>query len=301
MNIITISSIEWILPTLAMLFSIRKHSHKDMLNIHITVDANDNKTKEIQQIINDIGFNGMKITLYSIDILKQHMSNKCQQCIMNTKFPLVSLGKLASYSYVPFMEKAFYLDSDLLIMNSKIDEFYDTDIEGKYAAVVEDYTNMFFGQQHLKEAGVSKYFNFGVALHNNKLILKDGLIDIINYDISHSNDALKFIQVDQTYFNKLFKENVKFMDPIFNYYSTLIGYPEYDLVAKQYGYWSQLDLVNKAVIVHFVGGAKPWLNDFYTWQSYQLPFRLWQKPLYDKNLNNMLTIYPKCKNIMENI
>ena len=156
-----------------------------------------------------------------------------------------------------------------------------------------NFTNKFFGQQNVKEAGVSRYFNFGIVLHNNSLMQKDGIIDIIKQDIPHADNALKFTQTDQTYFNKLLKENVKFMDPVFNYYSTMIGYPEYDLVARKYGYWSQLDLVNKAVVVHFVGGAKPWLKDFYTWQPYQLPFRLWQKVAYDNNLNEMIATYPK--------
>ena len=296
MNIVTSSSLEWILPTLAMLFSVRKHSHKSNINVYLILDINRQMLNDIQKLINDINFSGITFYIYSIDDIKDHLSKKYYNQITK-KFPLISLGKFASFSFIPYIEKAFYFDNDLLIMNNRIDEFYDTDIQDKYAAVIEDYSAKFFGKKLLHDAKVSKYFNFGVALFNNKLMLKDGIIDIIKNDISNMPEIFNNYLLDQTYFNSIFKENVKFMDPVFNYQSTMIGYPEYDLIAKQYDYWSQLDLVNKAVIVHFVGGAKPWLDDFYTWQSYQVPFRLWQKVVYDNNFNEMMLSYPKIQTI----
>ena len=176
MNIVCSSSLAWLHISLAMLFSIRKHSHKDIINAYLIIDADTRKTQAIQDYINSLNFKNLKILLYSSDLIKQNISREYLQ-LCNSYWPLITFGKLASYAFLPFFSKAFYFDTDILILNSKIDEYYDTALIDEYAAVVEESSMRYFGTHQIDECKVSRYFNFGVALMNNEKMKNDGIID----------------------------------------------------------------------------------------------------------------------------
>lgn len=297
MNIVCSSSLAWLYISLAMLFSIRKHSCKDIINAYLIIDADTRKTQTIQDYINSLNFKNIKILLYSSDLIKQNISHEYMQ-LTNSYWPLITFGKLASYAFLPFFSKAFYFDTDILILNNKIDEYYDIALIDEYAAVVEESSMQYFGKKQLAECKVSRYFNFGVALMNNEKMKNDGIIDQIKHDLINMPNILKSGWNDQSYFNTIFKNNVKFVDPIYNIQTNMFRYPQYDEVAQMYSYHNQIDMINHTCIIHFMK-AKPWNNDFYNWQSYQLPMRYWYKEQYEKNMQEFLNAYPKCKQLNE--
>lgn len=50
----------------------------------------------------------------------------------------MTYGRLMLFEELPFLDKVLYLDTDMLVVNDGLDDIYSTNLDGKYAAVVED-------------------------------------------------------------------------------------------------------------------------------------------------------------------
>ena len=97
--------------------------------------------------------------------------------IVNDSYPTLGYGRLFIAKIVPAeVKKLLYLDTDVYAYSS-IDELYDTDVSGKYAAAVLDVSVQCFAKDELERTKVSKYFNAGVMLLNLDKIREDKVDD----------------------------------------------------------------------------------------------------------------------------
>ena len=160
-------------------------------------------------------------------------------------------GKLMYYRYFipiikPNLKKALYLDCDVAVTSS-LKELWEINLENKYCAAVIDY-NYKYSAQCAINVGVKNYFNSGVVLINNEKWANENvagkLVDATNNLFSEN----KLIFPDQDAMNYVFKENIVFLNPKFNFQANAN---------------TEMDKEGEApIIVHYNGGSKPWRNGY---------------------------------------
>ena len=100
------------------------------------------------------------------------------------------------------VDKVLYLDCDVIVMDS-LAPLYETDLSGKYAAVVKE------GTVHAHLPFEHPYFNAGMVLFNLKQYREDGVAEkAIQYGHKHLN-KLRFN--DQDMFNLAFQGQVVYV------------------------------------------------------------------------------------------
>ena len=166
--------------------------------------------------------------------------------------PKVSHLKTLNYVRILFPslineDKCLYLDCDLLVFKD-LDELYNTDFDDNYAVAVRDrWANSFQIESQMKKFGIDNYFNAGVMLLNLEKMRADSIQDkCLEYIKTNSKDIMF---LEQCVFNKIFANNVKFVDKTFNF--------QYKLKHSEEVY---KDFYNKngcPHIIHFVGYEKP--------------------------------------------
>lgn len=146
---------------------------------------------------------------------------------------------------VPDISKCLYLDADIVV-NGKLKDFYDTDIENYYCAGVEDlFIN---GICYKKEIGFTDddlYVNAGVLLLNLENIRKDNMISKLFYNNLQLKD--KIMYQDQDVINITFKNKILEANSIYNFTGTNVR--------------REKNKRKSAVIIHYTGERKPWMNN----------------------------------------
>ena len=146
---------------------------------------------------------------------------------------------------VPDISKCLYLDADIVV-NGKLKDFYDTDIENFYCAGVEDlFIN---GICYKKEIGFTDddlYVNAGVLLINLENIRKDNMISKLFYNNLQLKDKITY--QDQDVINITFKNKILEANSIYNFTGTNVR--------------REKNKRKSAVIIHYTGERKPWMNN----------------------------------------
>lgn len=158
-------------------------------------------------------------------------------------------------------ERVLYLDPDILI-RGEISPLYEMDFSGKQLIGIEDYAINHMLTEKKKAIGFAKedsYINSGVILFNlKKMREKFVLQDFINI-LDEYKDVISY--PDQDVINLYFKGDIKLADRIYDYntgYGSIGGMFSYILGLKGKGKETK-----EPVIVHYMGGSKPWQVDYY--------------------------------------
>ncbi|HKM02802.1 MAG TPA: glycosyltransferase family 8 protein [Bacilli bacterium] len=147
----------------------------------------------------------------------------------------------------PNMDKAIYLDGDIIVLGD-ISEFYNTDIEGKLVAAINDrlvYDTPEFVKYVEQAVGIkaSEYFNSGVLVMNLDEFRKQNIEDqFLNLLIEYNFDS---VCPDQDYLNVLCR-NAKVLLPI--------GWNKMPLPDNEFD-------VNTLKLCHYNSFEKPWRHD----------------------------------------
>ncbi len=159
------------------------------------------------------------------------------------------------------LNKLLYIDCDLIVRKS-LRALYGQELEDFYAGVVED-INFKLGtlkepdlaQKMKNRLGVEKYFNSGVMLLNLEKMRNDNIEAKCFNFINEYPEKILF--PDQCTLNAVFKNNVKFLDDIFNFQF-------HDQRQKNYAVHQEFYKKSKSriVILHYTGPKKPW-RDFF--------------------------------------
>ena len=139
-------------------------------------------------------------------------------------------------------DTVLYLDCDLLI-NDKLDNLFEQDIEERYIAAIRDAN----GQG----------FNTGVLLINNEKWRQEKLRErLIEQSILTTKEVeegrFEHFNGDQTIFNQVLKDDWLELDRAYN---LQVGY---DVVALYNNWQEHLAFNDKPVVIHFTTYRKPW-------------------------------------------
>lgn len=269
MNLLLSCTKNQLIRCLEVIWSVKMNT-KNQIESWILVDDDVHVPKDLARF-------GITVHLVKIDQFNLDKSPLMKDTIKN--FPLMVYGRLFVEKFLPDnVDRILYLDTDICVYND-IDSLYSVNIDGFYCAACRDISIELFAKHELVKRNVNKYFNSGVLLMNISQMRADKIGDELLK--IYFNPPLDFVEDawwhDQSILNLCFRENVKFLDPKWNIQSILFGYRQYDEYIKSYGYTSLKDLFKRGSISHAQGGAKPWnFEMFLNWQSYQLPYRVWQ-------------------------
>lgn len=156
--------------------------------------------------------------------------------------------------------KVLYLDGDTIIQGD-LRDLYNTNITGKYAAVVKDILSE-RNPKHLKFLKYKNkfYFNSGMMLLNLTKIRKENITEkLIDYRLHGINHFM-----DQDALNVVFKENVVYVSPRYNFLNKF--YDWWDGERLSVFYMENMadrakTAYKEAVILHLGSHEKPWIYD----------------------------------------
>lgn len=196
-------------------------------------------------------------------------------------------------------EKVLYLDVDIVV-NGPIGTLYDMNIEAEYIAAVEDIWSDPRRQERLQMHPESKYFNSGVMLINVKKWRDDRLADQIREFLTSNHKMLG--SPDQDALNAIINGRWKRLPLKYNQYDKHTGKDKKAFEAS-FSVQELSEADSDPVIIHFVGGRKPWHyrsehpQKMLYWKYLEMtPFRLYQPK--DMNLRNFIS--KNTPNILKN-
>ncbi len=154
----------------------------------------------------------------------------------------------------PKEERMLYLDPDILIRGSLM-ELYETDLEGNVLGGIADFAVNNMLSAHKTEIGFrdeEQYINSGVLLFDLHQLRKRFRKKEIETIINEKGEYLQY--PDQDIINLIFRGKIKLLERKYNYntgYGSEIGMLFYIMggFLKEKSY---------PVIVHYMGGTKPW-------------------------------------------
>ena len=156
--------------------------------------------------------------------------------------------------------KVLYLDGDVLIQDD-LRDLYNMDIKGKYAAVVKDIISE-RNPKHLKFLKYKNkfYFNSGMMLLNLTKLRKDNITDkLVAYRLTGINHFM-----DQDALNVVFKENVLYISPRYNFLNKFYEWWDGEKLSVFYGEnmpEKEKSAYKNAVVLHLGSHEKPWIYD----------------------------------------
>lgn len=173
----------------------------------------------------------------------------------------VALLKFDLPKIFPDSDKILYLDGDILVFDD-LSELYDTDLNGRRAAVVKDYRYCLKG--FAKMLGNTAYFNSGVMLLNADLLRKIGVAEKL-LEAKKREPVNAFM--DQTAFNMVLGDDVEYLSPKFNMLQTSFrkqSVGSFRKIAEFYGLGEgEFERIfEHPTILHLAGKLKPWSSKF---------------------------------------
>ncbi|WP_026662085.1 glycosyltransferase family 8 protein [Butyrivibrio proteoclasticus] len=172
--------------------------------------------------------------------------------------PIACLLKFDVSELVPNYDKLLYLDGDIIVRGD-LSELYNTELGDSYAAGVKGIGDIYEPTGNV---------NAGIMLFNARRI-RDEKLNIKMREVRRSLGDRS--SMDQQTYNIVTGKNYKYVDIKFNCIPPKIEeeLSESDLpkINELYGssYTSLHDIIDKAVIIHFASGAKPWIYTFKPW------------------------------------
>ena len=248
--------------------------------IHIACSTDDNYTQHCVAMLSSLFTNNPTQSLL-IHVIKNGLSQKNEEIItkfirkhnVEYKFCAVDPGGLTGNapvhgyvsisSYYRFflpsivdetVDKILYLDSDIIV-RTDISPLWNTDVDGYYAAAVQEPIS----DEHLRQIGLktgSAYFNAGILVVNLKKWREDNITEkCVTFTLQYPE---RVIYWDQDVLNNVFNDNWKRLNPYWNvshfYYRNGCDAAYFGLSEQVYN-----DLKFSPGIVHFTGPHKPWL------------------------------------------
>ncbi len=205
------------------------------------------------------------------------------------RFSIATYYRLLMPKYLT-VDKLLYLDVDMVI-DSSIKELYEQDIEEYYVAAVED---AWRDRPYCNTLGMSPdahYFNAGMLVVNLKKWRDENLFDtFLKYE---KNATVELESHDQDILNAVFNGRWKRLPLKYNQYEKNPDLDR-DRLLKVFTEEEILEAQQHPVIVHYIGGRKPWhyrnehLQKALYWKYLMMtPYKTY-KPS-DKTLRNIIS------------
>lgn len=219
---------------------------ESVYNFHVMTIALKDGDKEALESLKEENVNVRVLEQKQIDLFY----------IRDTHVSKASLLKYYIAEQLPELNKALYVDSDILVLHD-LNELYKINLGDNYLAVVKD-PSWFFENGHVLELNLDErgfYFNSGVMLMNLDKIRKDGIIQKLE-DYTNNNFRT---YMDQDAFNVVVGDKAQLMDVKFNTMNFFFAHNPISKLAEFYGKdWNSYeDVFSGATIIHFASSKKP--------------------------------------------
>jgi len=223
---------------------IQNSSKNNFFNFYILTDGfnqeNINKIDELKKLKNNCS-----ITYPKID--KESFSNCYLGCDWTN---IATYYRLAMGSLLPSVDKALYLDADIVVIDD-IAKLFSEDIEDYYAAGSDDVHCYFRGRGDEGEM----YANAGILLLNLKKIREDRIEEKFFEFISKNNGTEFMTYQDQDVINFVLNPKIKRVEAKWNMQT--VSFEKY--VTDQHPLGRGMSkFANKPSIIHYTGREKPW-------------------------------------------
>ena len=253
-HIVCITDENYCMPTSVSLTSMKCNKvESSIYTIHLLADNISDDSKQKLLSLSDDNF--------FIDLIEVQEDERFKLFTKKDKDLHVSPAAIIKFQIPQILHnvgKVLYLDGDTLVQDD-LRELYNTNINGKYAAVVKDIISE-RNPKHLQFLNYKNkyYFNSGMMLLNLTKIRKDNLIEkLIEYRLHGKNHFM-----DQDALNVVFKENVVYVSPKYNFLNKF--YDWWDGEKLSMFYLESLPdnpkkAYKEAVILHLGSHEKPWI------------------------------------------
>ncbi len=196
--------------------------------------------------------------------------------IRDTHVSKTSLLKYYIAKALPQLDKALYIDSDVLVLHD-LSNIYNTDITDKYLAVVKD-PSWFFENMHVLELNLQErgfYFNSGVMLMNLKKFRDDGLEAKLE-DYTNNNFRT---YMDQDALNVVVGNDVVLLPFEANAMNFFFEHNDLNTMGQFYGrQWQTYeDVFAPVTILHFASSKKPLGKPAPATEFFRMLQRLWER------------------------
>ena len=244
---------EYVLCTGVALTSLYQHRNPER-KYHVYLFA-DNVPEEKQALF--LAFSGPNFIVEVFDISDEKKFKHFNRMHYAQHVSATALLKFELPQLLSGIDKVLYLDGDILIRDS-LEELYDTNIAGKYAAVCKDFGAASYPAPFQRRLKIKYkfYFNSGVMLLNLKLLRDQGISQkLMHYKQNGHNDFM-----DQDAFNVVFEENVAFFSYLYNMLYSCWAKKSREALCEYY----DIDLPDiesfytQAKLIHFCTPKKPW-------------------------------------------
>ncbi|MBX9186356.1 MULTISPECIES: glycosyltransferase family 8 protein [Clostridium] len=270
-----------------MLFSLMKYNNDRKINIYLlNKSLSDEKINDISKYIEAMGGKFKNIAVSDNDLPELP--------IVINRFSIEMYYRIIAQKLLPKdLDKVLWLDADIII-NGKLDRFYDQSFNDKYLVVCKDFYEKEKEIQDIKKRmdinDKHVYFNSGVILFNlNKIRRSITEEDIKNCLIKYRD---KLTYPDQDILNYLYQNNVKYDNEyIYNFQVNNLR-----SLTK--------DQLNSIKIIHYSGARKPW-DVKRTWSVCKSYWKIeWERKKYLKVITfsilySVLLIPKKLKSILK--
>ena len=279
-NIVFTADNNYIQHLAVTLISLLENNKNETFRVFLfSSDITDENKGKIESIINN----------YRCSIEYISFDRKIFEHIDAGRYSIATYYRLLMPKYLT-VDKLLYLDVDMVV-DASIKELYETDINDYYVAAVED---AWRDGQYKKNLGMSnnaKYFNAGVLVVNLKRWREENLFEkFLEYE---KNSKIELESHDQDIFNAIFNGKWKQLPLKFNQYEKNPDLDEKTLL-KVFNKEEILEAREKPVIVHYIGGRKPWhyrnehIQKSLYWKYLKMtPYKDYQPT--DKTLRNIIS------------
>ncbi len=212
-------------------------------------------SEESIQKISSLESDGVKINIIQSENPHENLGLDHREHV-----PRASLLKFNIAEFIPHYDKVLYIDGDTIVMGD-LSEFYNMNIDDKYAAVVKDMkVAMLYEQDDIFDN--NNYFNAGVQLLNTKKIRNDGIVEKL-IETKRNWESDRFMEQDV--FNYVYNKNVLFVSCRYNFLST------YTKVFNTHEILSFYKEDSFSILILHLTYKKPWKHD-------NIPFQdIWHK------------------------
>lgn len=268
-NAITVAYItdeNYAMPTYISAFSMIKNRGKeDNLKIYLIGNGLSDDTKEKFLLLKK-----KDVDVQLIEADRNKYISLAKTCLFSKTIHVsdTALFKMDLPEILSGEEKILYIDGDTLIQGS-LRELYDTDIDNKYVAAVEEPFDEAVGEYSFfyDRLGLKRkhYFNSGVMLLNLAMMrtqnISEKLLEYRTYGVNYF--------MDQDCLNAVLGERLVLLPCIYNFMSTISDlYNIGEIGQKLFGMetTSIESCIAKARILHLTDRKKPWIYNM-PWYS----------------------------------
>lgn len=282
MNIVITVDDNYIRPALIMLESLFEHNKPEVSAIHIYLLHSNVCDDNLKRLAAHVGRLGGEFTDIRVP------AELFEGATVTKYFTKEMYYRLLIPQLLPGEERALYLDPDIIIFRS-IEDFYNTDFDGKMMTAVPDFLGDSYYPERKKNLGLDsgcRYINSGVLLFNIPLMNKSFRIEDMFRFMDECGLPLEF--PDQDLINVYFRDSIRYAPREYNFTTEYVGTGDFLKYIFSPGYRRRER--DQIVIAHYMGKCKPWKPSYY--YKYYRKYRSYLNPYLTAGEKRELLLRP---------